>query len=468
MKRPPFRLLAVSFAAAAFAGCSSAPKPQPLSPEAFINPHENSGDQKTDNSNTGGGSVGDNARPAVQIPGNVVSDTINQALGRPAAPPARDSNGITGTRPNIADVVENEIKPVAPVTSATGPAMPGAGSTSLPAIGASSGQYMTLGGVVADVNGRPIYANRVIALLDVSLRQKARQLDARNYERQAMDDIRRQISELIRNELEYAAAERHLDLEDRHLADSATIYWRMQQITKAGGSLELARRASLADRETPMDFDERTAEQSRLELIKIYYNKKVYPKIQVGAKDIRDYYDRNVDKEFTENERVKFRIIEVLIGKTGSKEKALEKIAYDLKRAKAGEDFTEMAMRENDETMFAGKEPFDIAPGSFSIAPVREALTKLKPGEVSEILEDKGAYYIVKLESRVGGRVRPFEEQKVQDEIRTKLRSEQFRTLREQGLQSLVKDASINTNDQMALIALDMAMQRYALYAAAK
>jgi hypothetical protein len=64
--------------------------------------------------------------------------------------------------------------------------------------------------------------------------------------------------------------------------------------------------------------------------------------------------------------------------------------------------------------------------------------------------------------------VRPFEEQKVQDEIRAKLRIEQYRKLRELDFARLMKGAAIRGDEQMADIALDMAMQKYAQYAAAK
>jgi len=127
--------------------------------------------------------------------------------------------------------------------------------------------------------------------------------------------------------------------------------------------------------------------------------------------------------------------------------------------------------------MFAGQEPFDIAPKSFSIEAVRDALSKLNPGDVSEILEvppnrsipdDKGAFYIVKLESRVGGRVQPFEEPGVQPRIKNKLQSIQFALLREQEMQKLYRSAIIRQEPQMTLIAVDMAMQRYAQYASEK
>jgi parvulin-like peptidyl-prolyl isomerase len=462
--------------AAAFAGCSSQPKPQPLTPQAFISPRENAS-TTSDNPNTGGGAAGDNARPSIQLPANEVTNTIDQALGRPVAPKVPANRDTPGAQPRIADVVANEVKPITGGSGTAVPASATTGESSLPPIGASSGQYMTVGGVVAEVNGTPIYADKVLAYNDFIFRTKAKQLDQRNFQTQALKDIQKTIRELIQGELEYAAAQRNLDPDDRHLADAATMYWRVQKITQAGGSLELARRAALADPKNPMDFDEMTIEQNRLELIRIFYTKKIYPKIQVTAADIREYYDHNVDKEFTINEQIKFRLIKVDIDKTSKeankKELAQAKALGLWKRAKAGEDFAAMAARENDEQLFAGKEPFDIAPKSFSIAPVREALSKLKVNEVSEILEDSKAFYIVKIENRVEGRIRPFEEQAVQDEIRFKLKSQQFRALREEVQQNLVKDATIRSDPpdgppQLALIALDMAMQRYAQYAKAK
>lgn len=430
----------------AAAGCAKkASAPKPLTPEAFISPRE----AASDNDKPPAGESG--ARPNVRIPAG---------------------NGKTSTsgdvpRPPVADVVDQAIKPVGPVAT-NGATTPTTSATTLPAIGRSAGQYVTLGGVVAEVNGTPIYANKVLALLDEPLRTKAKQLDRAAFSRFAKENVARQIMELIRNELEYAAAQRSLDLDDRRMAEMGTMVYRQQLITRAGGSIEMAKRASLNDPILPMDFEERIAEQSRLELVKIYYNKKVYPKIQVSGVDIREYYDKNVGKEFTQNEQVKFRLLKVDIAKTGTKDAAITKINDKYKRAKAGEDFKEMVLKENDEKMFAREDMGDVAPRSFAIAKVRDALEKLQPGQISDIIEDRGGFYLVQVVERKEGRVRPFEEQKVQDEIRFKLRSEQFRVLREQKQQELMKGAIIRADEQMAQIALDMAMQKYPQYAAAK
>jgi parvulin-like peptidyl-prolyl isomerase len=462
MNRPQLAsltLAALTLASAAcLTGChdgASAAKPQPLTPEAFISPRSGTISGAGGTAEGSGGTVGagESATPAIAIPANGVSGKVDQSIGKSAVP---------APAPTPVPRPGDDIKQPAaldPIPHATGP-------TTLPAIGASSGQYMTLGGVVAEVNGTPIYANRILANIDVALREMARQQDRNRFRREASDLIQRAIKEQVQIELFYAAAQRTLEADDKRLADGLTIQWRMQQITRAGGSVELAKRR--AREESGADFDDLVQEESHTELTRIYEQKKIIPRIQVTAGDIRDYYDKNVDREFSEAERVKFRLIKVDVARSGGKDKAIDKATRLLNRAKAGEDFGEMAMKENDEKMFAGKDAMDMAPASFGIAKVRDVLPKLQPGQVSDLIEDTSAFYIVKLDERKPGRVRPFEEQKVQDEIRARLRLEQYRKLRELDFARLLKGAAIRGDEEMANIALDMAMQKYALYAAAK
>ena len=53
----------------------------------------------------------------------------------------------------------------------------------------------------------------------------------------------------------------------------------------------------------------------------------------------------------------------------------------------------------------------------------------------------------------------PFDEEGVQAKIQAKMRSEQFRALREQVQQSLMKDAIVRSDDQMVGTAVDIATQ---------
>src|SRR3954452_24251161 len=109
-------------AAAAVAGCSKQPAPQPLTPEAFISPRSGTTNTPAQNDNvapgTGGGNIspGESVQPNVAVPTNTVAQRINDALGKPlpspnaAASPAQVNSG-SNNKAGVSDVVESAIKP---------------------------------------------------------------------------------------------------------------------------------------------------------------------------------------------------------------------------------------------------------------------------------------------------------------------------------------------------------------------
>ena len=100
---------------------------------------------------------------------------------------------------------------------------------------------MILGSVVVVVNGTPIYANKVLRKdIDV-LRGYAKQMDIVRFEDAARAQIERTVEELVKDELEVAAAERTLDPKDIQLAHVFTTLWSQNQIAQAGGSEQVAR-----------------------------------------------------------------------------------------------------------------------------------------------------------------------------------------------------------------------------------
>ncbi len=335
-----------------------------------------------------------------------------------------------------------------------------------PAIGKSDGAYMILGGVVAEVDSSPVYANRVLTELDLPLRQKAKDLAPKQFQDFARQQISEEIVKLIHEELEYAAAQRGLEQDDMRIADMATQDWRKKQISAAGGSLEVARSKAARD---GSDFDEIVQQQYRSNVVQIYYEKKIYPKIQVSAQDLRKYYERKKASEFSEREAARFRVIEISFEKTGGRDKALAKATEKLTRLQKGEEFAHMASVENDNAWlaanagFPGKDP--IERGHYAQQNVDDEVWKLQPGQITGIVEGKAAFYIARMEERRDGRVRPFEEQETQASIRNALERSQFTALREAHLMELEQRASVRTDEQMMNIALDMAMQKYQQWA---
>jgi parvulin-like peptidyl-prolyl isomerase len=476
---PTARRLALFLTAAAattLAGCASPEnRPKPLRPDAFsAQPPATSGNPGAAAGGTGPEDAGQSPQPAVRIPLN------GNTRPEPANP--------TGPRSEIEPKTTNNGQLPAP-SSSNGTTDNGQPQATRPTVGASSGQFLTLGGVVAEVNGSPIYANKVLAPLDPIFRTRAKQMDLNKFRLAAADDIRRQILATVIDELEYASAQRSLDAEDKRKAEIATMGFRMRLITNAGGSLEVARRKVQQD--YGISLEEYVEERSRHELGNIFYQKKIFPLIQVTANDIRAYYDKNID-QYTANEKVRFRVLKVDIRKSGGPDAAVNKINDKLKRAKAGEDFEQMVLKENnDDPIFAKSDLGEMSPASFAIAPIRDVLAKLRPGDISDPLRDNNAYYLVQLVDRKPGRVRPFEEQvapeakqfAVQEEIKQILQREQYRTLRERHRQQLLASAILRPSmpvlfgqqppstpqeAQMLNTALEMALQRYAEYASAK
>lgn len=331
-----------------------------------------------------------------------------------------------------------------------------------------NGGFQTVGAVIAEVNGKPIYADRILKELEPELASKAAALTPDQFRELAAREIDQQVQEAISDELVFAAAQRKLDMRERSLADSFTEKWRNDQIIEAGGSLELARTRALEQGQT---FEQLVDEQYRMNMRDIYRQRKVYPRIQVTPDDIRRYYDRNVDKEFTERSKIQFRLIKIEVKKIGpNREDSITRITEIREKAIAG-DFAEVASAENHDEKLkkdGGNVGF-IERGSFRIEEVEERVWDTPEGEVTDIIETQDAFYIAKVEQKENGRVRAFEEPIVQAAIANRLRSEQFEVLLAAERATLRDQAVVNYDPKTMLQpAIEMAMQNYPRWAAAQ
>jgi hypothetical protein len=329
---------------------------------------------------------------------------------------------------------------------------------------------MTLGAVVTEVSGTPIYADKVIQLLTPLLSSEARQKDSQSFKALAKHEIDKQVSAMIRNELEYAAAVQNLGPDEKTFAENLTTAWRQRQITEAGGSLELARRKAAAD---GIAFDEKVREQYRTYMVQIFYQKKIYPKVQVTAEDMRRYYDQHMKTEFTESDQARFRLIKISAKNMGGRSEAMDKIKDLHDRAARGEDFEKLAGSINHDPglmksagRVGGAEGW-VQRGAFAIPKVEEAVWKLQPGQVTDVIEvGSDSFYIARLEDRKLGRVRPFEEEDVQKQILDTLRKTQVAARREQMQAKLMANAVIYPYPPVLDPVVEIAMQRYPQWAA--
>ena len=338
----------------------------------------------------------------------------------------------------------------------TGPARTGVGS----------GVALTIGSVVCEVNGSPIYADKVLNSLERVFAAEAKRRNERAFRQYARGEIEKQVTLFVEAELAFAAAKKNLDAREQSLAEASTMRWRAEQITAAGGSIEQARAKWAAE---GISFDERVAEENRVNMVRVYYQKRLMPRAQVRADEMRRYYNQNVNTLFTEHGQAQFRVIKVDAAKTGGADPARAKIENLRERAARGEDFAEMARAVNDDPhlMRVGGDVGFVQRGAFAVEPLEEAVWKLpEPGQVTEVVQVGNAFYIAKLEQRKAGRVRPFEEDAVQAQIRKALQGEMLASLRTRERELLMRDAIVYPYPPLYDVVLEMAMQKYPDWAA--
>lgn len=437
------RFLSIALCLAAsvpLAGCRSEPEPRPLGPEQFIGPTDR------------GGAV----TPGRPTP-PVSPEGAAPAIAREEPPSEAGSNGTTAGL----DFVSRQVKPPANTAEAatmptTHPATENKASAEL-----APGQYIPVGGIIAEVNGTPIYADEVLRAVAPLLASRAKDLDRESFRQLAINEINRQTDDMIKAEVAYASAERNTSQEEKKMAERVTEQWRDKLITENKGSIEEARRKV---RESGRSFDEVLKEQYRLSLVRVYYARKLFPRIQVTADDMRRFYDRNKDTMFTLRDSATFRLIKISPKDMGSDAAAKAKVDELAARIARGEDFATIAGEINhDPNLLRNKGLFPpVDRGAFRYEEVEEAIWKLNPGEVTPVIKSGGDYFIAKLESKRLGRVMAFEEDAVQKTMYEKLRSEQFAKMQRDLDAQLRKESVVEKKLPMLQTAVEMAMQNYA------
>jgi parvulin-like peptidyl-prolyl isomerase len=415
----------------------------------------------------------------IDRPGQVIVEGVNPPAVQKAPPPGRGAprspNEISpAVRQSVREPGENgngaSSRPARPATarSVAAARSQGRGPATARAAIDPSGQYVIFGTVLAQVSSRPIYAHRVLAVLDNALRAEAQRYDdPRAFKPVAAKLIADEIRNQVRDELVFAVAEKSLDAREKQLADMFTAKWQKEEETKAGGSLELAKRR-WADE--GWDFNERLDYQYRVAMTRVFYQRRVFPLVNVTASDIRRYYEANKDTEFTRPARAKFRVIKIdprQLKLPGGADQAKTTIR-DIRAKAVKGNFEALARELNDPILKAsgglvpGNDQGWLPKGTYVAERVEDAVWALQPGQVTNVIEEKGAFYIAKLEDRQEAVSQEFEDLAVQQQIDEKLQAQQFKELQEQRQNKFMKDAVVWEHPQMMQVAVDMAMQRFA------
>lgn len=165
----------------------------------------------------------------------------------------------------------------------------------------------------------------------------------------------------------------------------------------------------------------------------------VNSKVKISEAAISDYYQQNKER-FKRPRQYRASHILVKVDPASNKEERaalLKKAESLLARAKAGEDFYNLAYYNSDDrTRYVGGDLGVFHQGQ-TVKPFEQALEKMKPGDIAGPVKTMYGYHIIKLVSVDEARQLTFEEmhdkikQMLEEKARTKLRSEWLKGLRD-------------------------------------
>lgn len=159
-------------------------------------------------------------------------------------------------------------------------------------------------------------------------------------------------------------------------------------------------------------FDQYKAQmKEQMERLRLM-SQEVKSKIQVGEREIREYYDANLAL-YREEPTYRARHIFLKVDKKASTEeikKIMAKAADVMIEARSNSDFAALARKYSDDAG-AAKDGGDL--GTFKkgdmLPEIESAVITMKPGEVSELVTTPAGFHIIKLEERNEGNLKPFE-----------------------------------------------------------
>lgn len=156
------------------------------------------------------------------------------------------------------------------------------------------------------------------------------------------------------------------------------------------------------------------AELKRALAVQGFIEEKFINKITISDKDIKTYYD-NHPNFFKQPEKVQASHILIKVepdadeAKKAEARKKLEKVQEQLKK---GEDFAGLAKQFSEGPTGANGGDLGYFEREQMVGPFSEAAFALKPGEVSDIVETRFGYHLIKTVDKKPATVTPYEEVK--------------------------------------------------------
>ncbi len=217
---------------------------------------------------------------------------------------------------------------------------------------------------------------------------------------------------------------------------------------KAGMLNQIITNMVIADVARKQEFDRQSDIKEKMKyvingfLTLEYIERVVAAGVSLTEEEIKNYYEENINK-FSKPEEVRARYIMIKVDAEmdeTAKQDARKKAEEILNQVRNGSDFAALAKEHSDDQASRSRGGYLGWFGRGSMLPEFEAAAfALQPGETSEIVETSRGYYLIKVEERKEGEVKPLEE--VRQMIETPLLVEKKREAINNFVQQAMQDA---------------------------
>lgn len=259
--------------------------------------------------------------------------------------------------------------------------------------------------IVAKVNGVDIPQSELVRMMQIIQMQYARA--GRRIPPDQLPELRQKLMDrLIGDELLWQAAKKAGYKPDKKAAEE-----QIAQLKARYPSDVEFKRALERQKLTESDL---MRELERNDVLKKFMTDKFLDKAKPGEAEMKKFYDDN-PQLFTGQDQVKAAHILVAVDENASeadKKKAREKIDRAAKRVKGGEDFAKVAKEVSDcPSKEKGGDLGYFGHGQM-VPEFETAAFALEPGQMSDVVETKFGYHVIKLEDKKTGDKVPYDQVK--------------------------------------------------------
>ena len=188
--------------------------------------------------------------------------------------------------------------------------------------------------------------------------------------------------------------------------------------------------------------------QQEQDLIIQKYKENFDKNVKITDEEMKKYYDEH-KKDYYKDEVKASHILISTVDNNGKplseakKKEAKKKAAEVLKKAKSGEEFSELAKEYSDDPGSAanGGDLGYFTKGQM-VQPFEEAAFSLKPGEISGLVESEYGYHIIKVYDKIDKQL-SFDE--VKDQIKNTLMENKYM----ENIESISKKAKVEKNESL-------------------